>query len=230
MTSHRTTTATTLIVIALAVSACARTSQGEPVAESGTPSPTPRSTTAAPTTDTSQPPYGVVPTTRAPLPVDAVTCSPPTRPVVGVVAQIDDPQAPRVTVAVPTGWGMTAGTGDVGARITGPDGMFATITIAATTLEPEAMFREYTDEVMDQAAVSTVSILPAELCDYSGQELIGSWSDEPGTGVEFTDRIVHVWTNAGDYLIAVHVEAPLGATEDDAAIDLLTDDFEIRIP
>jgi hypothetical protein len=232
MRSRRHTTAATLIVVTMAASACVRTSEGVPVAESPATatSSTPGPTGAAPTTDNSQPPPGIVPTTRAPLPVDAVTCSPSVKPVVAVLAQIADPQAPRITVAVPTGWGMSVGTGDVGARLTGPNGMFATVTIAATRLDPEAAFREYTDEVMDQAAVSTVSILPAELCAYSGQKLMGAWSDEPANSVEFTDRIVHVWTNAGDYLVAVHVQAPTEAKQDDAAIALLTDDFEIRIP
>ena len=59
---------------------------------------------------------------------------------------------------------------------------------------------------------------------------MGAWSDTPQNAVEFADRIVHVWTNSGDYLVAVHVEAPTGTAGFDAASSLLTDDFEIGIP
>ena len=68
------------------------------------------------------------------------------------------------------------------------------------------------------SAVSSVSVLPAELCGYSGQKLMGAWSDTPQQSVEFLDRIVHVWTNAGDYLVAVHVQAPAGTAGFDAAV------------
>ena len=51
----------------------------------------------------------------------------------------------------------------------GPDGMSAIVTIAATTLDPEAAFRDYTDEIMAQSAVSSVSVLPAELCGTAGR-------------------------------------------------------------
>ena len=31
------------------------------------------------------------------------------------------------------------------------------------------------------SAVSSVSVLPGELCGYSGQKLMGTWSDTPGS-------------------------------------------------
>ena len=122
------------------------------------------------------------------------------------------------------------GSGDVGARLDGPHGMSATVTIAATQLDPAAAFTEYADRVMAESAVSSVSVLPGPLCGYSGQKLMGVWSDTPQNAVEFADRIVHVWTNTKDYLVAVHVQAPTGTAGFDAVSSLLTEDFEIGIP
>ena len=65
-------------------------------------------------------------------------------------------------------------------------------------LDPAAAFTEYADEVMAVSAVSSVSVLPAELCGYSGQKLMGAWSDTPQQSVEFLDRIAHVWTNTDE--------------------------------
>ena len=78
---------------------------------------------------------------------------------------------------------------------TGPDGIWATVTIARTPLDPAAAFKKYADEAMAASAVSSVSVLPADLCGYSGQKLLGAWSDTPQQAVEFGDRIAHVWTN-----------------------------------
>ena len=114
--------------------------------------------------------------------------------------------------------------------LSGPEGMTATITITPTDLEPDAAFREYADAVMQQSSISSVSVLPGELCEYSGQKLMGAWSNTPQNAVEFYDRVAHVWTNTGDFLVAVHVEAPAGVEELDAASDVLTGDFEVRIP
>lgn len=104
------------------------------------------------------------------------------------------------------------------------------MTIASTALDAAAAFREYTDQVMSKSAMSVVSILPAELCDYSGQQLTGTWSDEPEAAVEFVDRIMHVWTEASDFLIAVHVEGPAGVDGLAAASSVLTDHVELTIP
>jgi hypothetical protein len=126
---------------------------------------------------------------------------------------------------------MTAGSGDVGGRLEGQRGMWATVTIAQTQLDPTAAFRKYADDLMAESAVSSVSIMPGELCGFSGQKLMGAWSDTPQNAVEFQDRIVHVWTNSGNnYLVAVHVQAPTGTDEFDAAASLLTDDFGVELP
>ena len=108
--------------------------------------------------------------------------------------------------------------------------MSATITITQTRLEPAQAFTEYADKAMAVSTVSSVSVLPAELCGYSGQKLMGTWSDSPQQSVEFLDRIVHIWTESNNYLVAVHVEAPAGTPGFDQAAAVLTGDFAVDIP
>jgi hypothetical protein len=221
------------LALACVLAACVRTSDGVPVAGD-------RATTAVSSAPSASPGpsqpsdeslYGVVPTTRVPVPPNTVACSQTIKPTVRMTAQVADPQAPRITVGVPDGWSMSAGTGDVGGQMQGPSGMQATITIAATQLDPAAAFKKYADDLMGESAVSSVSVLPGELCGFSGQKLMGAWSDTPQNAVEFRDRIVHVWTNSGnDYLVAVHVQAPTGTPDFDAPAALLTEDFEIVLP
>jgi hypothetical protein len=221
------------LTLACLAAACVRTSDGVPVAGEGpgATTPSPPSATTQPTQQGDQSVYGVVPTTRAPVPPNSVACSQTIKPSVRMTAAVDDPQAPRITVGVPDKWSMAAGTGDVGGRLDGPGGMQATITIAVTQLDPAAAFRKYTDDLMAESAVSSVSVLPGQLCGYSGQKLMGAWSDTPQNAVEYEDRIVHIWTNSGsNYLVAVHVQAPTGTPGFDAAAALLTEDFEIVLP
>jgi hypothetical protein len=221
------------LALACLLAACVRTSDGVPVAgeEAATATSSVPSMTTRPTQEADQSAPGVVPTTRAPVPPNTIACSPPIKPSVRMTAEVDDRQAPRITVGVPEGWSMSAGSGDVGGRLEGPRGMWATVTIAQTQLDPTSGFRKYADDLMEKSAVSSVSIMPAELCGYSGQKLMGAWSDTPQNAVEFKDRIVHVWTNSGSsYLVAVHVEAPTGTPGFDAASSLLTEDFEIGLP
>jgi len=222
------------LALACLLAACVRTSEGVPVAGESRPgaaTPPSPSATTAPTQQSEPSTFGVLPTTRAPVPPNTVTCSQTIKPSVRLTAEVDDPQAPRITVGVPDKWSMTAGTGDVGGQLNGPGGMQATVTIAVTQLDPAAAFRKYTDDLMAESPVSSVSVLPGELCGYSGQKLMGAWSDTPQTAVEYEDRIVHIWTNSGpDYLVAVHVQAPTGTPGFDAAAALLTEDFEIVLP
>lgn len=224
-----------VLALACLLTACVRTSDGVPVASEAGPggvptSPQPSATTG-PTQQSDPGAFGVEPTTRAPIPPNTVACSQSIKPSVRMTAEVDDPHAPRITVGVPDKWSMSAGTGDVGGRLTGPGGMEATITIAATQLDPAEAFRKYADELMAESAVSTVSVIPGELCGYSGQKLMGAWSDTPQNAVEYEDRIVHIWTNSGnDYLVSVHVQAPTGTSGFDSAAALLTEDFEIVLP
>jgi hypothetical protein len=220
------------LALACVLSACVRTSDGVPVAadEAATATSSAPSMTL-PTQETDQFTPGVMPTTRAPVPPNTVACAPAGGPSVRMTAAVEDPHAPRITVGVPDGWSMTAGSGDVGGRLEGPRGMWATVTIAQTQLDPTAAFRQYADDLMAESAVSSVSIMPGQLCGFSGQKLMGAWSDTPQNAVEFQDRIVHVWTNSGNnYLVAVHVQAPTGTDGFDAAASLLTDDFGVELP
>ncbi|MDZ7885763.1 MAG: hypothetical protein U5N53_23950 [Mycobacterium sp.] len=231
--------AVTLCLAAPILVACTTSSDGAAVADDGPavttgattpPAVSPTTDPGGPSTDIGHPDFGVVPTSTTPITAGTVTCEPEQRPPVGMVAQVADSVAPVITIAVPEGWSMQGGTGDVGAQLSGPDGMSATVTIMPTTLDPQAAFAEYAEELTADAAVSSLSVLPAELCDYSGQKLLGAVSDTPQEAIEFVDRIVHVWTNSRDYLISVHTEAPTGTSGFDPAATQLTEDFEVRIP
>jgi hypothetical protein len=219
--------------LACLVAGCVRTSDGSPVAadQGTTAASSAPSATAQPTQESDPSVFGVVPTKRAPVPPNTMACSQPIKPGVRMAAQVNDPDAPKITVGVPDGWSMSAGSGEIGGKMAGPEGMSATVTIAATELDPAAAFKKYADDLMAESAVSSVSVLPSQLCGFSGQKLMGAWSDTPQNAVEFEGRIVHVWTNSGnDYLVAVHVEAPTGTPGFDDAASLLTEDFEIVLP
>lgn len=224
----------------LAVSACGKTSEGEPVATEAesvaeaTPSSTAEttpSTRAVPTAEADLTEPGVVSTTRTAVPPGTVTCELTDPPQDGVAtAAVSDPAAPKITVGLPPGWSSAPGDGDVGAKLSGPDGVTATVTIAKTTLDPAAAFKKYSDDAMAASPVSSVSVLPADLCGYSGQKLLGSWADTPEQAVEFGDRVAHVWTNNGDYLVTVHVEGPTGSPGFDPFTSPMMNDFGIEIP
>jgi len=221
------------------VSGCGKTSEGAPVAddvEAVAESTSPATLTSTQTTRTIPTPEadltepGVLPTTRTAVAPDTVTCAAPDPSQEGVTAAVADPGAPKITVALPPGWSTTRGDGDVSVKLTGPEGIWATVTIAKTTLDPAAAFKQYADEAMAASPVSSVSVLPADLCGYSGQKLLGSWSDTPGQAVEFGDRVAHIWTNSGDYLVVVHVQGPQGSADFDPFTSPLMDDFAIEIP
>jgi hypothetical protein len=170
-----------------------------------------------------------VETTRQPVPSNAQVCA---QDLTGqtATATVADPAAPKITVAVPDGWSVAPGSGDVGARFAGPDDMLAEISITATPLDPAAAFNRYSDDLMAKYPISTLSLLPADLCGYSGQKLMGTWADDPGASIEYQDRVTHIWTNSKNYLVAIHVEAPSGTAGFDAAASTLTSDFDIVIP
>lgn len=223
------------VVLALpGVAACARNSDGTAVrAESSASTATtatssaPSRTVATDTPESSEP--GVIETTPQPVPANSHVCA---QNLTGqtAMATVADPAAPKITVAVPGGWSVAPGTGDIGARLAGPDDMLAQISIAATPLDPAAAFTRYSDDVMDKYPISTLSLLPADLCGYSGQKLMGTWADDPEASIEYQDRIAHIWTNSKNYLVAIHVEAPSGTAGFDAAASTLTSDFDIVIP
>lgn len=220
-----------LTLLAPLAAGCVRTDEGVAIrSEDAAPTTAARPQTTQPTEDAGPASPSILTTSRTPIPAATVSCAQPVKPAVSAVARVSDPAAPTITVAVPDRWTVEPGSGDVGARIQGPVGMFATVIIAQTKLEPAAAFTEYADKVMAVSPVSSVSVLPAELCWYSGQKLMGAWSDTPQQSVEFLDRIAHIWTNTNNYLVAIHVQAPAGTAGFDAASTVLIEDFAVGIP
>lgn len=108
--------------------------------------------------------------------------------------------------------------------------MAGDVTIAAASSDAAAAFTRYADDVMAKYPISSLSALPAELCGYSGQKLMGNWADNPDRSIQYRDRIVHIWTNDKDYLVAVHAEALSGTSGFDEAASVLTGDFGVSVP
>lgn len=227
-----------LAVVPLA--ACTREAEA-PVAE---PAPaTTVTTTAAPPTGTTSasapevddphglPTYGVLETTKRPVSAGETTCEPDTPPAHPVEARSAAPGSPTVIIGLPDGFTPGAAPqGDVALNLTGPDGITATVTITPTTLDAANAFDKYADDRTKGSPISSLSVLPGDMCGYSGQELMGMLADQPGQGIQYGDRLVHVWTNDGDFLIAVAVQAPDGGPVLDAAKSALLGDFGIRMP
>jgi hypothetical protein len=137
------------------------------------------------------------------------------------VAAVADPAAPRITVSLPDGWSSATGSGDAGAAAQRPNAMVAQVSITPTSLDAAAAFSRYSDDVMARYPISTLSMLPAELCGFSSQEMMGTWADNPDRSITYLPHRRHIWTNAKDYLVAIHVQAPSG-TPFDAAADQIT--------
>lgn len=176
------------------------------------------------------PDYGVLETSRRPVAAGETTCEPDTPPAHPVEARTQTPGSPTVVIDVPDGFAPGAPpAGDTALNLTGPDGMTAAVLISPTTLDAAAAFRQYADRRTADYEINSVSVLPGELCGYSGQELMGMLADQPGQGIDYTDRIVHVWTGAGDYLVAVQVQAPNKTAGLDDATSTLLADFGIRM-
>ncbi|MEU0495302.1 hypothetical protein [Mycobacterium sp. NPDC006124] len=221
-------------VVALGVvSGCTETSEGHPVANSPATRPATTSTSVtAPSAGTSAPKdypaMGVTPTLREAVPPNALVCLPTPAAGTPVTVQVPDPSAPRIVLALPEGW--TSAPSTTGLALTGPDGMSGAVDITETALDPAAAFEKYADDVSALAPISSVSVLPAENCGYSGQRLMGVLSGGPGGAQTYEDRIGHVWTDDGDYLVVIHVGAPQGSPAFDAATTTLTADFAITLP
>jgi hypothetical protein len=176
------------------------------------------------------PAYGVEPTTKRQLTAGEITCEPESAPANTVEATSAAVGSPTVTIALPDGFSTSPGKGNVAVNLTGPEGMTGLVSIAATTLDAAAAFEQYGNDRTAAAEINSISLLPGDLCGYSGQELIGILADKPHEGIDYADRISHVWTNSGDFLIAVQLEAPDGSTGFDAARSVLLEDFGIRMP
>lgn len=234
----RNKTLPTLAVLAIAlVSACGRagdeTATGATELSSSTTTTTTTTTSAAETSEQRShglPAYGVVETTKSAVAAGDTTCEPETPPVNPMEASTGAPGAPTVIVDVPDGFTPGAPpSGDVALNLTGPDGLTGTVRISPTTLDPAAAFQQYADQRTADYEINSVSLLPGELCAYSGQELMGVLADDPAQTIDYADRIIHVWTNNGDYLIAVQLQGPAKSADLDAAKSVLLADFGIRM-
>jgi hypothetical protein len=226
----------------IALGGCAETSDGHPIAgptdhrtateTSSTSTPTSAPTSKSTSTNEPAPPefptMGVTPTLRDAVPPNALVCLPNPAPGTPATAQIDDAGAPKIVIGLPEGW--TAAPSPRGLALTGPDGMSGAVVITQTDLDAAAAFEKYADDVAAEAPISSISVLPAETCGYSGQRLMGVLSGGPQGKVSYEDRIAHIWTNAKDYRVVIHVAAPQGSPAFDAATAAMTADFAITLP
>ncbi|OBF26141.1 hypothetical protein [Mycobacterium sp. ACS4331] len=222
----------------LAVSACSQPSGGtavatssvEPNAVTSTTDAVPPAATGSTTSASSEVP-GVVPTSPDRIPPNALICMPtPAGAGEATRASVSDPAAPRITITVPAGWSSAPGQGDTALTLTGPEGTSGEVTIVRTGLEPAEAFTEYNDELFARSDFSVVNTLPAQFCGFSGQRLFGTWADAPGEGIDFANRITHIWTNTGNYLVTIHLQGPNDSAGLAAAKDTLLADFPIVIP
>ncbi|WP_243858430.1 hypothetical protein [Mycobacterium sp. DL440] len=228
---------TAMGVGALAVAAMAGCGSGGPVGSPAAPATTvaaPVTTVPAATTSSSRPvpefalpAYGVEPTTTRVLAAGEVTCPPPDGPTVAVHSPA--PRSPTLTVGIPQGFTEVIPHTEA-VRLTGPAGMTAEITLTPTTRDAQGAFDQYSDDRVAKFSINSVSVLPGDLCGYSGQKLMGILADQPGRGSQYADRIVHIWTDSGDFLAAVRVEAPSGTKGFDQASSAMLTDFGITMP
>ncbi|MDT5216117.1 MAG: hypothetical protein QOK18_4356 [Mycobacterium sp.] len=216
--------------------ACARQTEGAAVAGEPTTSSTAQrstSSTSAASTPSPGSGFGVAETTRRPLEPMAQTCEPAGRePGSQQISFVQGarPDTPIIELLAPDNWKFAPSPVDPTLNLTGPNGLKGTVTVAPTELEPTEAFDKYSDDAMVKAPIASLSVLPGELCGYSGQKLMGMWSGSGGAPVEYRDRIAHVWTNSASYLVAIHLEGPQGALGYAAAEDLMMRDFGIEIP
>lgn len=173
------------------------------------------------------PVYGVEPTTTRALAPGEVTCPQPAGPTVAV--HNPAPGSPTLSIGIPQGFTAAAPGGEA-VKLTGPAGMTAEITLRPTTRTARDDFEQYSSDRVAKYSINSVSVIPGDLCGYSGQELIGILAEQPGKGIEYADRIVHVWTNSGDFLAVVRLEAPGGTPGFDDARSAMLADFGITMP
>lgn len=184
----------------------------------------------APHRDPAEPVPGIAPTRPDHIPPNALSC------VVAPVgdgdptpAVVSDPAAPRITITVPQGWTSTPGAGDTALNASGPDTLSATVTIAATDLTPESAFLRHTSAVGGSLPRLKFSVTGSPFCGYSSQQLAGTLQG-PSGGIDFADRITHIWTNTKQYLVTIHVQANAGTSGFKEARSQLTQDFSVVIP
>ncbi len=185
---------------------------------------------AAPHPDPAEPVPGIAPTHPDRLPPNALSCLvTPAGDGEPIPAAVADPQAPRITITVPRGWTSAPGAGDTALTSNGPDTLAATVTIAATDLTPESAFLRHTATVGGALPRLKFSVMGSPFCGYSSQQLAGTLQG-PSGGIDFADRITHIWTNTKQYLVTIHVQANSGTPGFKEARSALTQDFAVVIP
>ncbi len=219
--------AASLVAITL-LSGCGRPVAGNAV-RAGEPATSATANATNPTSSGTSVP-GIETTLPDHIPPNAFVCFPePSGIGTGTVAQVADPAAPRITVAVPDGWDAQPGEGDVASALSGPDDMTGTVTIAATTLDPAAAFADYAAMLRRSKPDLQMDTAGAKFCGYSSQKLTGTFAGPSGT-LNFADRITHIWTNTNKYRVTIHLEGPAGAPGFDAAKTALMQEFAMVIP
>jgi len=172
---------------------------------------------------------GIETTLPEQIPPNAFVCFPwPAGIGIGTVAQVSDPAAPRITLTVPEAWTSEPGQADVALSLSGPDGMTGNVTITATARDPASAFADYAATLARSKADFQVDTMGVKFCGYSSQKFTGTFLGSQGA-LEFADRITHIWTNTGRYLVAVHLEGPQDAPGFGAAKAALMQDFAVVI-
>ena len=183
-----------------------------------------------PTRSSGTPVPGIETTLPEHIPPNAFVCFPgPPGIGIGTVAQVSDPAAPRITLAVPETWASDPGQGDVALSLSGPDGMTGTVTISVTARDPASAFADYVATLARSKVDFQVDTVGVKFCGYSSQKLTGTFLGPQGT-CEFADRITHIWTNTSQYLVAIHLEGPPDAAGFGAAKAAVMQDFAVVIP
>ena len=175
------------------------------------------------------PAMGVTTTLPDTVPPNALVCLPTATPGEPATAQVDDPSAPRIVVAMPAGWSRPTPSA-AGLTLTGPGGMTGAVYGRQDPARPRRRVREVHRRRLRPAPSAASAFSPRKACGYSGQRLKGVLSGGAAGEQTYEDRIAHVWTNANDYLVVIHVAAPQASPAFDAATSVLTADFAITIP
>jgi hypothetical protein len=213
-----------VLVLVAVLSGCVRNIGGVAAWTGGS------SASAARTTGSTASAPGIETTIPDHIPTNAFLCFPgPAEGGMGTVAQVVATAAPRLTLTVPNEWISEPGHEDVALSLSGPDDMTGLVSIAATKLDPARAFSDYAATLAHSKPDFQVETLGAKFCGYSSQKLVGTFRGPSGT-VEFADRLTHIWTNTGQYLVAIHLEGPEGTPGFAAAKVALMQDFAVVIP
>lgn len=184
-----------------------------------------RVTTAATTSNTTPsfqtPDYGIEPTDTA----SPQTGCPLSDAAADVHVRADAAGSPTAVVAVPDGFTAASRAGTARLTMSGPGGLTAAVEVRSADPDPRTAFSRYISERIGGSQDQVVNVLPGPMCGYSGQR-IGGLLD----GDDFADRIVHVGTGAGDFLLVVALQGPSGAGDFGAARSALLADFGVRLP